>query len=464
MSLKCQKDSYVKEFLTNVKSCKPAKTKVVVDGKKTSVDGFNIILEDTILFPEGGGQPEDKGRLNDLPVLSVIRRGSEAVHFTQGDLEVGLEVKVTLDWDRRFEHMQQHTAQHLVTAITDRKFGFQTTSWDMGTEVVTIELDTPTVTGPQLREVEDSVNEYIRNSVPVSPSFYQDRNDPELKKFRGLGLPEDHEGVVRVLTIRGIDTTLCCGTHVKCLSHIQAIKIVGSEKGKKGKTNVMFLAGGRLLRYTNKAYDREKKMTGILKGQPEKHCELAEKAVKSLKALQKTCLTQSRELASLEASMFKQAAEQDKVFVKFRRDGDNDYVLVLLSELEDPDLPKLVSTGNDKEGGSFVLAGTQDLVQNLGPKICQVFEGKGAPSKGVFRGKTPKPESRLAKAEKLLRDYLANPNCLEDMIAEDSGTNGKENGHHNDTGKDEKQPERSEGHKDSQRDSDIEPTNLGADV
>ncbi|XP_012936107.1 alanyl-tRNA editing protein Aarsd1-A [Aplysia californica] len=408
MSLKCQKDSYLKEFQTRVKSCTPAKKTLLVEGKKTSVEGYNIILEDSILFPEGGGQPDDRGTINDIPVLSISRSGEDAVHFTKTEISVGSEVTLQLDWDRRFEFMQQHTAQHLITAMADHKFGFQTTSWDIGTDIVTIELDTPSITTEQLRNIEDSANESLRNNVSVGPSFYQDKDDPELKKFRGLGLPDDHVGVVRVLTIEGIDNALCCGTHVSNLSHIQAIKILGAEKGKKSKMNLLFLAGVRLLRYSANTYSREKTLTGVLKGPGEKHCELAEKAVKSFKTLQKTCTTQSREIATLEAQLYKQAQDKDTVFVKHRKDGDNDYVTVLIAELADENLPKLVTTGDDKDGGMFVLAGPQILIQELGPKICEVFHGKGAPSKGLFRGKAPKPESQRGKAESLLREYVAN--------------------------------------------------------
>ncbi|XP_055860367.1 alanyl-tRNA editing protein Aarsd1-B-like [Biomphalaria glabrata] len=405
MTFMCQKDSYLKEFLTKVKSSRPACDDFVVDGKKTKVQGYEIILEDSILFPEGGGQPDDRGTVNDIPVLKISRVGAEAVHFISSDISAGTEVYLKLDWNRRFDHMQQHTAQHLITAITDKKYGYQTTSWSLGTDIVTIELETTSLTLDQMLDIEKSANENIRENISVRPTFYSDKNDPELKKFRGLGLPADHVGSVRVLSIEGIDDALCCGTHVSNLSHIQAIKLLCAEKGKKNKINLSFLAGGRLLKYVGDSFTRERTLTGILKGPSDKHCDLAEKAVKGLKNMQKACNLQLRELATMEVALYKQSPNRENIFVKHRKDGDNDYISVLISELGDNTLPKLITVGDDKDGGMFVLAGSEILVKEMGSRLCDIFEGKGAANKETFRGKATKLANRI-KAEKLLREYL----------------------------------------------------------
>ncbi|KAK3797186.1 hypothetical protein RRG08_015160 [Elysia crispata] len=407
MSFMCQKDSYLREFSTKVKSCKPATTTILEDGKKTKVKGYEVILEDTILFPEGGGQPDDRGTVNDIPVLKITRSWEDAVHFLPSEIPEGTDVSLKVDWQRRFDHMQQHTAQHLITAIVDYKFGYETTSWNLGSDIVTIELGTPSFSASKVAEVEEAVNECIRKQIPVTPTLYPDKDDPELQKFRGLGLPADHVGSVRVVTIDGVDSALCCGTHISNLSHIQAIKILGTEKGKKDKTNLLVLAGNRLRRYAGNSFDREKQLAGILKGPAEKQSELAEKAVRGMKNYQKICNAQLKELAALEVSLFKKSDLKDTVFVKHRKDGDNDYISVLLSELGDENLPKLLTVGDEKEGGMFVVAGPAHLVSELGPRICELFEGKGAPNKAnMFRGKASKLSNRAA-AEKMMRDYIS---------------------------------------------------------
>ncbi|XP_059152647.1 alanyl-tRNA editing protein Aarsd1-like [Physella acuta] len=405
MSLMCQQNSYLKELNTHVKSCKAASSYVSNDGKLIKIQCFEVILEDTILFPEGGGQPDDRGTINDIPVLRVLRVGENAVHFIQSEIQENAKVFVKLDWPRRFDHMQQHTAQHLITAIIDQTFGYQTTSWSLGTDIVSIELNTHSLSSDQMVEIETKVNECIRNNIAVLTTLYKDKDDPELTKSRCLGLPNDHVGPVRMVAIEGIDNALCCGTHASNLTHVQAIKLLETEKGKKNKVNLKFIAGQRLLQFVGQSYQRERTLTAILKGPQDKQCELADKAIRGWKALQKTCNLQLREIATLEATLFKQSAHKETIFIHHRKDGDNDYMSVLVAALGNENLPKLITVGDDKEGGMFVFAGPDHLVQDLGKQICDVFEGKGAPSKSMFRGKTSKLANRK-KAEKLIREYL----------------------------------------------------------
>merc|ERR1719239_102972 len=151
-------------------------------------------------------------------------------------------------------------------------------------------------------------------------------------------------------------------------------------------------------------------LTGVLKGAGDKHCELAEKAIKHSKALQKNYTSFVKELASMDAKLFNLSEKKDCLFAKHRKEVDQDYVSVLLAELGDQTLPKLITTGDDKDGGTFVLAGPSQMLQDIGAKVCEAFEGKGAPSKGQYKGKAGKPEKGRLKAEALIREYLAKAN------------------------------------------------------
>ncbi|XP_021564064.1 alanyl-tRNA editing protein Aarsd1-like isoform X2 [Carlito syrichta] len=113
MAFRCQRDSYARQFTTTVVSCRPAELQTEGSpGQKEVLRGFHVVLEDTLLFPEGGGQPDDRGTINDISVLRVTRRGIQADHFTQTPLDPGSQVLVRVDWERRFDHMQQHSASH----------------------------------------------------------------------------------------------------------------------------------------------------------------------------------------------------------------------------------------------------------------------------------------------------------------------------------------------------------------
>ncbi|KAK7482498.1 hypothetical protein BaRGS_00026315, partial [Batillaria attramentaria] len=394
MTLACQKNSYLKEFRTTVKSCQPAQVTVAENGKKTKVLCFEVILDDTILFPEGGGQPDDRGTIGEAEVVKVERRGATAVHYALTEVATGSEVRLSVDWERRFDHMQQHTGQHLLTAVADSMFGYKTTSWNLGDPLVSIELDTASVSPDQLNAIEVAVNEKIRSHVPVIVHLYHDKNDPELKQFRARGLPDDHEGSVRVLEIEGVDSTLCCGTHVSNLSHLQAIKILGCEKGKKNKCNLLFVAGGRLLKYLGRCYQVERELTGILKGPLDKHSELADKAIKGYKSSQKVCQLLLKDLAMLEAEVYKSKPAKDPVFCHF-------------SQIISQGVVCFVCVGDDKENGLFTLAGPQDIVAEMGPKLAEVLDAKGAVTGGRYRGKASKMGHR-ARAEKLLYERVNN--------------------------------------------------------
>ncbi|XP_035658313.1 alanyl-tRNA editing protein Aarsd1-like [Branchiostoma floridae] len=401
MALQCQQNSYLTEFSSKVVSCNPGQ---LVISKKKKQPGYEVILEDTILFPEGGGQPDDRGKINDVDVIRVTRKQNQAVHFVETPLEVGSEVKMEVDWTRRFDHMQQHSGQHLITAIAEAKFGYKTTSWDLGSKVSSIEMDTPTITLEQLSELEREVNECIRRQIPMTPRLLEP-GSPELEQVRSRGLPDDHIGPVRVVEIEGIDHNTCCGTHVSNLAHLQAIKLLSLEKGKKGKTNVMFVAGNRVLDFVGRAYDREKGLTGILKCPPEEHVEMADKLQKSLRISNKTCTGLLRDVAVLEAQRYKSQPNRDPVFCLHRKEGDSEFMNIIANEVGNENALVLLSVGDEKGAGTFLLSGPADVVEAVGPKVAEVLEGKGAAKRGRFQGKATKL-ANLKLAEEVLREHF----------------------------------------------------------
>ncbi|GLG96002.1 Alanyl-trna editing protein aarsd1 [Gryllus bimaculatus] len=225
MVFACQRDSFLKEFKSTVLSCTPSELETTVNGKKEIVKGYEVILDDTILFPEGGGQPCDQGLLGDVEVIQVTRRGTQAVHFAVQPVPEGSVVDQHLDWNRRLDHMQQHSGQHLISALGETVFKYPTTSWWLGTDTSYIELDTSSLTQSEVDEWEKLANEKIRAALPVAVTVYE-RDDPSLSEAHTRGLPDDHVGPVRVITIDGVDTNMCCGTHETLF-----LITVGDEKG-----------------------------------------------------------------------------------------------------------------------------------------------------------------------------------------------------------------------------------------
>ncbi|KAG0717148.1 Alanyl-tRNA editing protein Aarsd1-B [Chionoecetes opilio] len=399
----CQRHCYETKYTTKVVSCKPAKIDVVVDGKKKKTACYEVTFEDTILFPEGGGQPDDRGTAGGVEVVRVVRRGGEAVHYLAGGLEEGATVTQEVDWTRRHDHMQQHSAQHLVTAVADNLYGFATTSWYLGEAVCHIELHTGQVTEEEMAKIEDTANQKIRESTPVTIAEYQ-ASDPRLIEIRTRGLPEDVVGAVRVVSIEGVDANMCCGTHVDSMADLQAVKLLHTEKGKAGKTLLFFVAGSRLLSYLGECVSRERGLNTLLHSCPADHTRLVEKNQKELKGAQKSLREALKDLAVCEAKTFLGVEPRPPAFFHHRHDGDNDYLSAIINEINDESVLKVLTAGEDKGPGILVVHGPPALVAQIGPRVCEILEGRGG-GKTRFSGKVTRLGKRK-EAEKYVLGAL----------------------------------------------------------
>jgi len=408
----CQQDSFAKELESLVVSCKPAKRKLEVGGSKQQVSGWEVICEDTVLFPEGGGQNSDHGEMAGRKVLQVDRKGDKAVHFVTGGgedpLQEGQPVLQKVDWDRRHDNMQQHSGQHLVSAVLEKEQNINTLSWWMAENypgkvgVSYIELDK--LPSPEvLASVEDRCNQVIRDSLTVTVSLLE-VGDPALEESHTRGLPSDHTGKVRLVTIPGVDANLCCGTHVRNTSQLQVVKLLHTES-KKGKHWLYFLVGGRVSSHLGNLVERERAMTRLLNNGPEEHLDLVEKMQKGLKVAQKNSSNLLKELATLEAAKIK--ADKPKFCVVHKKEGDGDFIAAFIKELDDSELLCILTVGDEKLGGpgQLVVTGQADLVQPVGKMLCDLLDGKGG-GKGRFNAKINKLKN-IPQIEQKVKDFLS---------------------------------------------------------
>ncbi|XP_077290400.1 alanyl-tRNA editing protein Aarsd1 [Arctopsyche grandis] len=408
MVFKCQEDSYLTEFTSVVKSCTKSAQQIVENGKKIKYDGYDVILDDTILFPEGGGQPCDFGFVNDIKVLQVTRRKDAAVHFTLEPLTGGDTVQQKIDWDRRFDHMQQHSGQHLLSAILEREHKIDTTSWWLGEEESHVELNCTKLPLDLIKKVEERCNDLIRSAIPVSVKVCN-KGDPGLDEAHTRGLPEDHVGSIRIISIAGVDENLCCGTHVSNLSHLQAIKLIRAEPGKKNKINLRFLVGKRVMTNFQKCLDREQALTGLLKNDSSKHAELVEKLQKSLKVSNKNLSNVLSDIATLETNLVR-AAEPIPPYAYFhKKEGDQDYIKAICRNLEGFNILVFVSVGDGKQGGNILLVGDEAHVGKLGPQIVRMLDGKGVGKGSRYQAKV-NDLTDIGKCHQLIKDYFSHSN------------------------------------------------------
>ncbi|XP_065666704.1 alanyl-tRNA editing protein Aarsd1-A-like isoform X1 [Hydra vulgaris] len=376
MAFACQRNSYLREMLVKVVSCTKAK------------EGFEVILDDTPLFPEGGGQPCDEGLIGEVNVFRVLRRGMQAVHLTNEPVNEGEEINCKINWSKRFDHMQQHSAQHLLSAIADNKYNFRTVSWDLGKSISHVELNTPKITEEQLTHLELICNEAIRNHKPLTVHYLTKQEALGLREVKSRGLPEDVIEPIRVIEIEGIEKNMCCGTHVSNLAHVQAIKLMHTE-AMRGGTRLFFLAGERCFGYMGSSLEIERKLTKILSCGRSEYADSIDKLKSSLRSIEKSFRNNLKELAKFEADNLTKSASELGYIFKHREEGDTDYIFAVLNSLADStkDLPVFICTGATKSGGQFVLRAPDEKLTTLAEEICLLVNGKGGAKKGQFQGK-----------------------------------------------------------------------------
>lgn len=220
--------------------------------------GQYVVLDQTCFYPEGGGQPADQGMIGTAAVLDVQNHGGEIRHYLDRPLELG-EYKAALDWNRRWDHMQQHAGQHLLSALLEDRHGYRTTSFHLGKERVSIDLHKASIDRATLRQVELEANRIISRHLPIRTRFV---NDQQLEQLH-LRKPAAVRGDIRLVEMEGIDLNACGGTHPDNTAGIGLLKILGTEKAKGG-TRLYFLCGERALEHFSKLSDAGDALIGKL--------------------------------------------------------------------------------------------------------------------------------------------------------------------------------------------------------
>ena len=210
------------------------------------VDGnLHVILDRTFFYPESGGQPGDLGTLADLPVLSVTENKADGtiIHVVEGGLSEGREVRGVIDRDRRFDHMQQHSGQHILSAVFLKMLDAVTVGFHLSTDVSTVDFLIKPPSADGLAGAERAANRVIYENRPVSVKTVTGTNARTLP----LRKPPPDEEIIRIVRIEGVDMTACCGTHVRNAGEVGMIKILNCEKLRDG-CRVTFVCGERALR------------------------------------------------------------------------------------------------------------------------------------------------------------------------------------------------------------------------
>jgi alanyl-tRNA synthetase len=226
-------DSYLRDFTARI--------------AERSADGSVVYLDRTAFYPSSGGQPFDTGSIAGVRVLDVVDEDDRIAHRVASPVETDA-VECAIDWGRRFDHMQQHTGQHLISAVFEELFGLRTVSFHLGAESATIDLEGVAVDARALQDVERRANEIIYENRPVTVRF------ENAAEAQGLRKATDREGTLRIIAIDHLDRSACGGTHVRATGEIGAVLLRKTEKIRQA-TRVEFLCGARAIRRAHADYD-----------------------------------------------------------------------------------------------------------------------------------------------------------------------------------------------------------------
>ena len=357
-------DSHLKEFTAVVTGCAEVK------------GGWAVTLDATAFYPTGGGQECDLGILGGANVLDVKEQGEDIIHLCDAPLEVGSRVDGAIDWQRRFDHMQQHSGEHLVMGQIFQKFGYHNVGFHMGGHLVTIDLNGP-VTWDDLMEIEEKTNAIICQNIPVKTWYPSPEELPSVQYRSKKALPWP----VRIVEFAGQDVCACCGTHVKYTGEIGLVKFVSCIKFKEG-VRIEMASGKRAMDLYRNIFEQNRQVSQTF----------------SAKILETGAAAQKFNDMLIQEK-FRSVGLQRKVFAAIAESYTGKETAIHFEEgLQPGAVRELADTIAEKAGTAIVYSGSDDAgyaiciisktadTNALGKAMNQALNGRGGGKPGAFQG------------------------------------------------------------------------------
>ena len=339
--------------------------------------GWRILLDQTVFYPEGGGQACDLGMLGDVRVLDVREAGEEIFHLCDGPLTPGQTVTASIDWHRRFDQMQQHAGEHIVSGIIHKCYGYHNVGFHVGGDVVTIDFD-GSISPEALLDIEKEANAAIWKNLPVKCWYPTQEELPQVIYRTKKALPWP----VRIVEVPGYDTCACCGVHVQHTGEIGLVKLLSCVKFHQG-VRIEMACGGRAMDILSRVYEENRQVSQAFSAKIMETGAAARKMNEMLAA-------EKFRATGLEHRLF------DRIAGDFAGKGD---ALYITQDLEPSGVRELadriaqvsggtvaVFSGRDENGYSVCLVNKQGDVKALGQAMNAALNGRGGGKPGFFQG------------------------------------------------------------------------------
>jgi alanyl-tRNA synthetase len=393
-------DSYMQNFTAQVRSCVPAKS---ATGDSETRPAWEVLLDQTAFYPSSGGQPNDLGQLGEANILDVRDAGEEVLHIVDREI-AAVAVQGCVLWARRFDHMQQHTGQHLLSAMFQERFGLPTVSFHLGGDLCTIDLRGPEPSADVLLRAQRAANQIIFEDRRVTVRY---GTASQLARL-GVRKEVEREGILRAIEIEGADLQPCGGTHVNSTGQIGTLLVRRCSKIRQD-FRVEFACGSRAEQMASAEFTLLRSLGERLSCPPEESLAAVEKAFAERDANFKALRGALQQLAEARAELLAAGAAGEgglRVVGEVLRDVHPELLLPLATELAKRE--HTVALLALDAAGQLVFAQHPSAGEDLAALLKQVFAtfpGKGGGTRDFVRAKLSEPSASaaaIALARKLL--------------------------------------------------------------
>lgn len=340
-------------------------------------DRYEVVLDGTYFYPEGGGQPADHGKIDDANVFDVHDKDNEVVHYCDKEVECGKKVKAWVDMERRHRLMQQHSGEHIVSGLIHKHFGYDNVGFHMGSDCITIDFNGP-LTSDDLKLVEKEANEAIYRNFDTN-IFYPSPEELEKLEYRSK---KALEGDVRIVNFKDCDTCACCGLHVVKSGEIGIIKITGSQN-YKGGTRVTMLAGKQAREDYAVKDSIVHGISNLLSAKPYETKEAVERLMKERNEIKEQLVAAKKQIFELKRDSLK----EDETCAVFFEENMEPFELRLFTEMLLEKVPSAaVFSGNDEEGYKYAVGSTKTDMSAFIKEANKALGGRGGGRGNIMQG------------------------------------------------------------------------------